>query len=407
MFSRYSSFLTVLAAAIALVVMAREAGLSGSSVQALTAFTTVTNLSSTSGPMKPNDFMPFFNTTAVNDPLVKAKTVTVENSSISSLSWVMINVLNPGSPHIIDCVKGSPSPRSSSMPFIPVMGLTVKTSPIFGQAINGVQTNGFHSEVNTQIDQTHSQVVLVDSYFAPSLEDPDVSCFGVHPISNVGDGSDIALEAVVGEITLLQEAQSVQQSNVKVTGVLPLGQFLMYAKVTVYDLNVPAIGTPAKIYTIENGNVAPPPAPPAPPPGSNNNNKSSSSSGGSSSSSNSTKPPAGDPNATFTGNFAGSLQATGLPGCLPGGGMSTMTLAITQSGNSVTGTFSAEFPNTSADSGSVTGTVSGGVLSLTMTGTHCTYTGTATISGNTITGEYHGTGGGVCSQTNGTFKMSK
>lgn len=93
--------------------------------------------------------------------------------------------------------------------------------------------------------------------------------------------------------------------------------------------------------------------------------------------------------ADFSGTWDVVMTVTG-GNQLPAGTEVDATLTVSQTGNTCTGTFNTE----QGLGGQITGTVSGNTVSLTLNqGPPCpgTYTGSATLSGNTVTGSYSGT----------------
>jgi hypothetical protein len=98
------------------------------------------------------------------------------------------------------------------------------------------------------------------------------------------------------------------------------------------------------------------------------------------SSSSPTGPSTHSVNGTWSGSITSNLAV--------GSGPATVTLS--QSGNRLSGTWSVIGP-TSPDSGSLTGSVDGSAVSVTLSPsvpTGCPYTATMTVSGNSMTGTY-------------------
>lgn len=247
------------------------------------AFTTVTNAGFTAGPLSIGDFAPFFSRTALQSPLVRSGSVTIDRNLVASGKWVVTNALTNTSVTLTCSAAGpfavaSPSVAvkvnmagcgntGSTGALVPVqagalppavslalngstIGMSIATRTLPSRKINGIVGNGFQTTVTTFLDAQHTQVTLVEGFFAPNLQDPAVPCL----VDNVG--TDPALQAVLGELDLLRKAQPSVNPMVHITGPkLPIGEFLLFAQVAVFAMNEPPSGKPFQVLTLENGNI--------------------------------------------------------------------------------------------------------------------------------------------------------
>ena len=94
--------------------------------------------------------------------------------------------------------------------------------------------------------------------------------------------------------------------------------------------------------------------------------------------------PNGPSTSSVSGTWTGSITSNQAAGSGPA------RVTLSQTGNNLSGTWSVTGPN-SPDSGSLTGSINGSGVSLTLSPsvpTNCPYTVTATVSGNSMNGTY-------------------
>jgi hypothetical protein len=94
--------------------------------------------------------------------------------------------------------------------------------------------------------------------------------------------------------------------------------------------------------------------------------------------------PFGPSTPSVSGTWSGTITSNQVAGSGPA------RVTISQTDNNLSGSWSVTGPN-GPDSGSLTGSVDGSAVSMTLSPsvpTSCPYTATATVSGNSMTGTY-------------------